>query len=377
MPWKEPGKGDKDPWKSGDQQPPDLEEVFKNVSSRVRSIFGGGSGSGRSSSGPGNSGVLPLLILLILFWAGWDAVHILDEAERGVVMRFGKYSRTLQPGINLTMPRPIETLTKVNVTGIRSVEDRGHMLTEDENLVDLNFSVQYRVSSAEDFLFKVREPEDTLHEAMESALRESVGTNNLDFILGGEGRLKVGIDTEKVLQETLDRYNSGIQITKFNLKDATVPAQVRDAFADVNKAREDRQRFIEEAQVHVNSVIPEARGAAARIIQEAVGYRDSTIALAEGEADRFSLLMAEYQMAPAITRKRLYLQTMENVLSRSNKVLLDVDSSGNVLYLPLGGDAGRGASALMPPLVTPNNSNSPQQERASGSSRNAARESRR
>ncbi len=205
MPWKEPGKGDKDPWKSGDQQPPDLEEVFKSVSSKVRSIFGGGSGSGSSSSSSGNSGLLPLLVLLVLFWAGWDAVHILDEAERGVVMRFGKYSRTLQPGINLTMPRPIESLTKVNVTGIRSVEDRGHMLTADENLVDLNFSVQYRVSSAENFLFRVRDPELTLHQAMESALRESVGTNNLDFILGGEGRLKVGIETERVLQETLDR----------------------------------------------------------------------------------------------------------------------------------------------------------------------------
>ena len=380
MPWNEPGKGDKDPWKSNGQQPPDLEEIFSNVSKRLQSLFGGGGGQkrdGDSAGGRGGGGAFSLVVLLIIVWVAWDSVHIIEEAEQGVVLRFGKYARTLDPGFNLTLPRPIEVLEKVNISNVRVVEDRGHMLTEDENLVDLNFSVQYRVSSAEDFLFKVREPEDTLHEAMESALRESVGTNNLDFILGGEGRLKVGIDTEKVLQETLDRYNSGIQITKFNLKDATVPAQVRDAFADVNKAREDRQRFIEEAQVHVNSVIPEARGAAARIIQEAVGYRDSTIALAEGEADRFSLLMAEYQMAPAITRKRLYLQTMENVLSRSNKVLLDVDSSGNVLYLPLGGDAGRGASALMPPLVTPNNSNSPQQERASGSSRNAARESRR
>jgi membrane protease subunit HflK len=377
MPWKEPGKGDKDPWKSGNQQPPDLEEVFKNLSSRMRSVFGGNSGSGKSASSSGGGGVLPLLILLVLFWAGWDAVHILDEAERGVVLRFGKYSRTLQPGINLTMPRPIESLTKVNVSGIRSVEDRGHMLTEDENLVELNFSVQYRVSNAENFLFKVADPELTLHQAMESALRESVGTNNLDFILGGAGRLKVGIETESVLQATLDRYESGIHVTKFNLKDATVPAQVRDAFADVNKAREDRQRFIEEAQVHVNSVIPEARGAAARILQEAEGYRDSTIALADGEADRFSLLLAEYQAAPEITRKRLYLQTMENVLSRSNKVFLDVDASGNVLYLPLGGATGNGSSALMPPLVTPNSGISSNQERQNSTNRDATRESRR
>jgi membrane protease subunit HflK len=356
MPWKEPGKGgNKDPWNSGDQQPPDLEEVFRTVNSRLKSIFGGGSGD-RKNESSGSGGLIPILIVALLLWAGWDAVHIVDEAEVGVVLRFGAYDRTLAPGINLTMPRPIETMTVVNVSNVRSVEDRGHMLTEDENLVEFIYKVQYRISDAQQFLFRVRDPELTVQQAAESALRESVGTNTLDSILEGTKRELVRIETQRVLQETLDRYEAGIQITQFNLVDVNVPAQVREAYSDVIRAREDRERYIEEARVHVNSVIPDARGKALRIKQEADAYREATIALANGEAQRFELLLAEYQKAPDITRKRLYLQTMENVFSRSNKVLLDTDSSGNVLYLPLdslgaGGDNSR--RPVMPPVVTP------------------------
>ena len=188
MPWKEPGKGDKDPWQSGSQQPPDLDDVFKNVSRKVRNVFGGGGAGGQSSDSGGSGGIFSLILLLLVFWVAWDAVHIIDAAEQGVVLRFGKYTRTLGPGINLTMPRPVESLTKVNVRNVRSVLDQGQMLSEDENIVDLRYSVQYRVNNAEWFLFKVREPEDTLKEAAESALRESVGTNGLDFILSGAGR---------------------------------------------------------------------------------------------------------------------------------------------------------------------------------------------
>jgi membrane protease subunit HflK len=375
MPWKEPGKGDKDPWNSGGQQPPDLDEVFKSVRSRMKSVFGGGSGGESSGGRGGYGGLIPLLALLLLFWVGWDAVHIIDEAERGVVLRFGKYARTLPPGINLTLPRPIEALTKVNVSNVRSIENRGQMLTQDENIVDLNYSVQYRVSDAQRFLFRVRDPELTLREAVESALRESVGTNGLDFILSGAGREVVGDETGRVLQETMDRYESGIQVTKFNLESSTAPQQVLAAFEDVNKAREDRERFIEEAQVHANSVIPEARGAAARVIQEAEGYRDATIALATGEAERFSLLREEYSKAPEVTRKRMYLQTMENVLARSRKVLIDVDASGNVLYLPLD-QLGGNSSGVMPPIVTPENSAQQPADRGS-SSRTTTREGRR
>ncbi len=376
MPWKEPGKGDKDPWKSG-QQPPDLDEVFQNVNRRLKGIFGGGgSRRGEGSQNGGSSGLLSILIVVLLLWAAYDSVHIVDEAEQGVVLRFGKYNRTLSPGINLTFPRPIETMFPVNVSNVREIEDRGHMLTKDENLIEFTYKVQYRVSDAQQFLFKVRDPDATVLQAAESALREAVGTNRLDAILEGEQRQQVRIETRRVLQETLDRYQIGILITEFNLEDVNVPAQVREAYSDVIRAREDRERFIEEARVHANSVIPEARGQAARVVQEAEGYKASTIALAEGEAARFDSVLEEYLRAPEITRKRLYLQTLENVYARSNKVMIDAEGSGNVLYLPLdqlGVNSGQsGSRTNMPPIVTP--SNPPIGEDSPG--RNARREGR-
>jgi membrane protease subunit HflK len=357
MPWKEPGKGDKDPWNSGGQQPPDLEEVFRNVNNRLRSLFGGGGGGRRSDTdggGSGNNSLFSIVAVALLLWGGWDAVHIIDEAEQGVVLRFGAYNRTLSPGINLTLPRPFESMIKVNVSNVRSLEDRGHMLTEDENLVEFNYKVQYRVAAAQDFLFKVRDPESTVRDAAESALRESVGTNRLDAILEGTQRETVRLETFRVLQETLDRYEAGVLVTQFNFTDVNVPAQVREAYSDVIRAREDRERFIEEARVHANSVIPEARGQAARVVQEAEGYKSATVAVAEGEAQRFTLLLEEYRKAPEITRKRLYLQTMENVFARSRKVLLDADNSGNVLYLPLDQLTGSASGGpVMPPIVSP------------------------
>jgi membrane protease subunit HflK len=367
MPWKEPGKGDKDPWNSGNQQPPDLEEVFQNVNNRLRALFGGGGGkSGRKTGSSGTGGLFGILLVALLLWVGWDAVHIVDEAEQGVVLRFGAYNRTLSPGINLTLPRPFETMIPVNVSNVRSLEDRGHMLTQDENLVEFNYKVQYRVASSQDFLFEVRDPEITVKHAAESALRESVGNNRLDAILEGTQRETVRIETRRVLQDTLDRYEAGIQITEVNFIDVNVPAQVREAYSDVIRAREDRERYIEEARVHANSVVPEARGQAARIIQEAEGYKAANVAVAEGEAQRFNLLLNAYRQAPAITRKRLYLQTMENVFSRSHKVLLDAESSGNILYLPLdqlGGEA-RSGQPLMPPVVMPDSG--PTQDQQSG-----------
>jgi len=356
MPWKEPGKGDKDPWKSGGDQPPDLEEIFGNVSKRLQSLFGGGgkksgSESGESSGSSGVGGALSLLLVLIVFWVAYDSVHVIDQAEQGVVLRFGKYSRTLNPGFNFTLPRPIETLSKVNINNVRVVEDRGHMLTGDENLVEFAYKVQYRINNAQHFLFNVRDPEMTLGQAAESALRESVGGNNLEAILEGTARTKVRIETQRALQETLDLYEAGLQVTEFNLVDVNVPMQVRESYSDVIRAREDRERFTEEARVHANSVIPEARGTAARIEQEAAGYKASTIALAEGEASRFTQILAQYQLAPEITRKRLYLETMEQVLSRNKKVFLDVDSSGNILYLPIGQpDDGSNPASILPPV---------------------------
>lgn len=354
MPWKEPGKGDKDPWNSGGQQPPDLEEVFRSLNNRLRSLFGGGGGGrGSKSDGSGSGSLFAIVIVGLLLWAGWDAVHIIDEAEQGVVLRFGAYNRTLQPGINLTLPRPFEAMYKVNVSSVRSLEDRANMLTADENLVEINYKIQFRVANAQDFLFKVRDPEATVRDAAESALRESVGTNRLDAILEGTKREAVRLEAFRVLQETVDRYQAGVLVTQFNFTDVNVPAQVREAYSDVIRAREDRERFIEEARVHANSVIPEARGQAARVLQEAEGYKAATVALSEGEAERFSLLLAEYQKAPDITRKRLHLQTMENVFARSRKVMLDAENSGNVLYLPLDQMTGTGGRGVMPPVVTP------------------------
>jgi membrane protease subunit HflK len=267
----------------------------------------------------------------------------------------------------------MEELIVVNVSNVRSIEDRGQMFTEDENLVEFIYKVQYRVSSAQDFVFKVRTPEATVQLAAESALRESVGTNQLDAVLEGTTREAVRIETQRVLQETLDRYQAGVQITEFNLVDVNVPAQVREAYSDVIRAREDRERFIEEARIHVNSVVPEARGRAARIMQEAEGYKAATVALAEGEANRFTLLLGEYHKAPEITRKRLYLQTMESVFSRTNKVLMDADSTGNVLYLPLDklGAGGAPGRSNMPPIVTPDIGSS-----TANNSRNSRREGR-
>lgn len=361
MPWKEPGKGGKDPWKQGDQ-PPELDEVFQNVQNKVRNLFGGG-GSGEQSSGSGGTGgAVTLVLVLVVLWALWDAIHIVDEAERGVVLRFGEYTRTMEPGLNLALPRPVEEVIKVNVSNVRSAEDRGQMLTQDENLVEFDYKVQYRITDAQLFLFQVRDPELTLLQAAESALRESVGTNRLDAILEGTTREQVRIETQRVLQDILDSYQAGIRITEFNLVEVNVPAQVREAYSDVIRAREDRERFIEEARVHANSVIPEARGRAARIVEEAQGYRDSTIALAEGEADRFRLQVEEYRRAPEVTRTRMYLQAMEGVLADSKKVLLDVNSSGNVLYLPLdGATGGANGGPRIPPLVTPDDQRPPQQ----------------
>ena len=347
------------------------------MSSRLQSLFGGGGGkSTDAKQSSGSGGVVLLVLLLMIIWIAWDSVHIIDEAEQGVVLRFGKYTRTLNPGFNITMPRPVENLLKVNVSNVRVVEDRGHMLTEDENLVEFIYKVQYRIKDAQAFLFKVRDPELTLRQAAESALRESVGTNSLDAILEGNARTVVRIETQRVLQETLDLYEAGLQVTEFNLVDVNVPMQVRESYSDVIRAREDRERFTEEARVHANSVIPEARGAAARIEQEAAGYKASTVALAEGEANRFTLVLDEYQLAPEVTRRRLYLETMEQVMSNNRKVFLDVDSSGNILYLPLDGSGSGNASGILPPIKTPETGRNSGPERSTDS-RGKGREARR
>lgn len=361
MPWNEPGRGsggggDRDPWKGGNgQQPPDLDEVFANVQKRLKRIMGGGGGDGSNrggaAGGPSLMGLVLLVGVLLIIWIAWNSFHIIDESERGVVLRFGEYTRTLNPGFNITLPRPIEEVLKVNVSRVRSLESQSRMLTGDENLIDLAFAVQYRVFEPEKFLFNVEIPEDSLAHAADSAMREIVGTNNMDFILE-IGRGQIALDAQALLEEIIARYDPGIEITSFNLQEVRPPAQVRSAFDDVVRAREDQIRFANEAQAYANQEVPEARGRAARILEEAEAYRESIIARATGEADRFVSIYDQYALAPEVTRERLYLETMEEVFGRSAKILMDVSDSNNMFYLPL--DTMRdGRASSAPPPPTP------------------------
>lgn len=363
MPWNEPGRGsggggDRDPWKGGNgQQPPDLDEVFANVQRRLKKIMGGGGdggkGSGSSSGGPSFGGLIALVAVLAVLWIAWNSVHIIDESERGVVLRFGEYTRTLTPGLNLTLPRPIEEVIKVNVSRVQSLESSSRMLTGDENLIDLSFAVQYRVFEPEKFLFNVQVPEESLGHAADSAMREIVGTNNMDFILE-IGRGQIALDAQALLIEIIERYDSGIEVLSFNLQEVRPPAQVRSAFDDVVRAREDQIRFANEAQAYANQEVPEARGRAARILEEAQAYREAIIAQATGEADRFSAILEQYTLAPEVTRERIFLETLEAVYGRSAKILMDVSDGNNMFYLPLDTlRGGSGRAQMSPPPPAP------------------------
>ncbi|AKS41692.1 FtsH protease activity modulator HflK [Wenzhouxiangella marina] len=362
MPWNEPGRGsgggdDRDPWKGGNgQQPPDLDEVFANVQRRLKKIMGGGDdgerGSG-SAGGPSFGGILLLVALLLVIWVAFTSIHIIDESERGVVLRFGEHARNLNPGLNFTLPTPVEEVIKVNVSRVSSLENQSRMLTGDENLIDLAYAIQYRIVEPESFLFNVQDPIDSLSQAADSSIREIIGTNDMDYILE-VGRNQIALDSQMLLEEVISRYQPGIEITSFNLQEVRPPSQVRQAFDDVVRAREDQIRFANEAQAYANQEVPEARGRAARILEEARGYQESVIARATGEADRFISIYTEYAQAPEVTRERLYLETLERVYGRSSKILMDVDGSNNMFYLPLdrlGGNAS--ATAPPPPLMLP------------------------
>ncbi len=336
MAWNEPGNG-KDPWKSnggGGDQPPDLDEVFKNLQNRISGIFGGGGRGNSRKGGGGNAGLFFLAIAAIGVWMVVDSVYTIDEPERGVVLRFGKHVKTMQPGLNFTLPRPIDRVYRVNVEQIRSDIAEGYMLTLDENIVDMKMATQFRVKDAEAFLFNVQDPEATMGQAAESAMRQVVGDNIMDFVLL-EGRAEISQQIREIQQSIMDRYETGVEITAVNLEEVRPPQEVKDAFDDAIKAREDKEKSQNEAQAYANSVVPEARGSAARYIEEAEAYKSAVTSRAEGEAQRFSLLLAEYQQAPEVTRQRLYLETMEAVLGNTSKVIVDVKDGNNVMYLPL------------------------------------------
>jgi membrane protease subunit HflK len=356
MSWNEPGGDKKDPWSGrGDQKgPPDLDEAIRSLQEKLGRFFGGGNGDNEGSprnlfSGNSMKSLGFLAGGAIILW-GLSGFYIVDEGNHGVETRFGKYIGTTQSGLNWHLPAPIERVDIVNVkqqrfieVGYRSggseqvtgsVPKEALMLTKDENYVDVRLAVQYQVKDAKQFIFNIVNPALTLKQVTESALRGVVGSSAMDFVLT-QGRSEIVTLIKKELQEVMDSYQSGIQITSVNLQDAQPPEQVQNSFEDAIKAREDEQRLINEAEAYSNDVVPKARGAAARKIQEAEGYKEQVIAQAEGETNRFSKLLAEYIKAPDVTRKRLYIESMEAVLTETSKVLVDTKGGNNLLYLPL------------------------------------------
>lgn len=371
MPWNEPGGNKKDPWSGnrGDQGPPDLDELLRRLSGGIGRVLGGG----RSGGGFGGSasGIVLILVVLVGLWFA-SGFYVVSEGERGVVQRFGAYTGLTQPGLRWHLPYPIETATIVDVQNVRNAQHAGTMLTQDENIVDIEIMVQYRVKDPVAYLFNVADPDapefsparGTLGQVMESALREVVGRNDMDFVLL-EGREAIAADTQILMQETVDAYGTGLDVVKVNLQRAQAPQAVQGAFADAVRAREDEARFRNEAEAYANTVIPEARGKAARAVEEAAAYRDQVIARSEGEAERFEKLLAEYRKAPDVTRERLYIETIQEVMSRSSKVVVDVEGGNNLLYLPLDkimqGRSGQGAQVNPSPMSMPNSGSSSSQ----------------
>ena len=344
MAWNEPGgkSNNQDPWggrKGGGRQgPPDLDEAFRKLQESLNGLFGGGKkrgddDSGRSGGGGGFGLLFVGLGLLAVVWL-YSAIYVVDEQEQAVVLRFGKYHETVGPGLNIYFP-PIDRKFQENVTRERAYSKQGAMLTEDENIIEVPLTVQYRISNLQDFVLNVDQPEVSLQHATDSAVRHVVGSTEMDQVLT-EGRELMASEVRERLQRFLDNYRTGITITQVNIQSAAAPREVQEAFDDVIRAREDEQREKNQAESYANGVIPEARGQAQRLLEEANGYRDEVIARAQGEADRFTKLVAEYRKAPEVTRERLYLDTMQEMMSNTSKVLVTGDKGqNNLLYLPL------------------------------------------
>jgi modulator of FtsH protease HflK len=341
MAWHESGGnsgGKRNPWGSNkpDQGPPDLDEVVRNLQRRLASLFGG-SASGRGGLGTAGQGrgmsFGMIMLVLVVIW-GLTGFYQVDAAERGIVYRFGRQVDLTMPGPRWHLPWPIESKQVVNIQTIGSFTEQTRMLTSDENLVDINLEVQFRRAKPLDYAFNVMNPEDTLKEVGESAIREVIGRSKLDEVLES-GRQDIVKNTKELIQRTLDSYKAGIEVTSVNLQDVKVPNEVAPAQADAIKAREDREGYTLKAQAYENDIIPRARGLAARQVQDAQAYRSRKIADAEGEAQRFSQLLAEYERAPGVTRERLYLETIETILAASKKVVIDTAGNGNLVYLPV------------------------------------------
>lgn len=357
MAWNEPGNGQRDPWgknRPPGNKPPNLDQFFKNLRGRL----------GRMGGGAG--GIFTIVLALLIAWVLVGSYTIINTSQAGVVLRFGQYNRTLTPGFHFKLPAPIESVTKVETTRIRSMSDQVRMLTSDENIISVNFNVQYQVSDARKYLFSTSNPEDTLAQAAEAAVRSVVGSHSMDDILTSPGedaaaglpavagtaptpaapapvgkkapsqdRVTLQQQTRDALQHTLDSYDAGLVVTDVSFQNVAPPQEVKAAFDDVNAAREDKQSSVNKAYAYANQVVPQATGKASRIAAQADGYKAERIARATGDAERFNLLLKEYKAAPAVTRQRLWIETMEQVMARNPKV---IDGSGgrNIINLPAG-----------------------------------------
>jgi membrane protease subunit HflK len=355
--------------KKNNDGPPDLDEILRKLQQKIANLLGfrkGGSGGDRPPPGAGGPGVgaalgggaVFVILLIIAIWLA-SGFYIVDEGRRGVVLRLGKYLETTMPGPRWHIPYPIESVEVVNVAQVRTVEVgyRGNpknkqpqealMLTDDENIVDVQFAVQYTLKNPEEYLFNNRNPDDNVLQAAETAIREVVGKSKMDFVLS-QGRSEVAARVKVLMQQILDRYKTGINITTVNLQGVQAPEQVQAAFEDVVRAQQDRERFKNEGQAYANDVVPKARGVAARLIEEASGFRQSVTATAQGDAARFTQILTEYQKAPVVTRERMYLETMQQILGATSKVLIDQKAGQNLLYLPL--DRIMQQAGIVPPV---------------------------
>ena len=339
----------------GNQGPPDLEEIYRDLSRKWRSLFGkkgsGGQGGGDGGGGAGfnfkffGSGIGVLVVLGLAVWAA-SGFYIVDASQRGVEMRFGRYTETTEPGLRWRMPYPIENHELVNLTSVRTVEvgyrgaarntilNEALMLTDDENIINIQFAVQYVLNSPENYVFNNRFPDEAVAQAAETAMREIVGKSRMDFVLY-EGREEIATTAHELMQRILDRYETGIQVSRVTMQNAQPPEQVQAAFDDAVKAGQDRERQKNEGEAYANDVVPRARGTASRLVEEANAYRERVVANAEGEASRFNQVFTEYSRAPEVTRERLYLDTMQQVMSSTSKVMVDARGNGNLLMLPL------------------------------------------
>ncbi|MAR91646.1 MAG: FtsH protease activity modulator HflK [Pseudomonadales bacterium] len=332
MAWNEPGGGrNQDPWRGrGGRSQSDLEDVVKKLQDRFGGLFGGGGRGGNNDAGYGL--LFLILAVMIVAWAV-AGLYRVEQAEEALVLRFGKYHETVGPGLHWN-PWGIDSVQTVDVNQRETMPVRATMLTEDQNIVDIELQVQFVVTDSRAYFLENSTPIETLRNAVESALRHVVGGSEMDRVLT-EGRAAIAVEVQQRLQAYLDRYRTGLGVDKLNIEDAHPPKEVKAAFDDVIKAKEDEERVKNEAEAYANQIVPEARGQAQRMIEEATAYKTEVVERAKGQANRFDRLYAEYSVAPEVTRRRLYIEAMENVLGNTSKVMVDVEGGNNLMYLPI------------------------------------------